>query len=78
LADDDLERVRKAEMQRGRRHPLDVEAAEERRRHLAALREIVKNGSVDELKEAMRAFGVLEDSPEWREALRIWSAERAL
>ena len=74
--DDDIEQVRKTEMRRGKR-PIDIEAANERRRMLAALREILNYGTLDELKAAMTAFGLSEKNLEWAEALRIWNAERA-
>jgi hypothetical protein len=43
---------------------------------LAALREIVDYGTTDDLKAAMREYGLSEDSPEWTEVLRIWNDER--
>jgi hypothetical protein len=42
---------------------------------LAALREIVDYGTTDDLKAAMREYGLSEDSPEWTEVLRIWNDE---
>ena len=72
---DDIDRVRKADMQHGRR-PIDLDAVHERQRIVAALREIVNYGTEEELKDAMRAFGLSEKRPEWAEALRIWNAER--
>jgi len=72
---DEIEGVRKAETRRGRR-PLDTTAIEQNRRRLEALREIVEYGTTDDLKAAMRGYGLSEDSPEWAEALRIWNDER--
>ena len=71
---DDIEEVRKAEMQRGSR-PIDRDAVQEQR-IITALREIVNYGTEEELKEAMRVFGLSEKSPEWTAALQIWNAER--
>jgi hypothetical protein len=71
----EIEKVRKAEMQRGRR-PVDRDALQERQRIIAALRAILKEGTVEELKDAMRVFGLSEKSPEWTEALKIWDVER--
>ncbi len=62
-------------MQRGRR-PIDLDAIQERQRIIAALREIVNYGTEEELKDAMRAFGLSEEKPGWAAALRIWNAER--
>jgi hypothetical protein len=72
---DDIEKVRRAEQQRGRR-PKDAETIDERRRLAAALREIWNYGNEDDLKAVMREYGLSPDSPEWSETLRIWSAER--
>jgi len=73
LVVDDIDRVRKADAQR---RPVDLDAIQERQRIIAALREIVNYGTVEELKDAMRAFGLSEKKPEWAAALRIWNAER--
>jgi hypothetical protein len=72
---DEIERVRRAEARRGRR-PVDIATHEQNRRRLAALREIVDYGTTDDLKAAMREYGLSEDSPEWTEVLRIWNDER--
>jgi hypothetical protein len=72
---DDIKRVRKVEMRRGKR-PLDFDAIQERQRIAAALREIFEHGTIEELKDAMREFGLSEKMPEWTETLRIWNAER--
>jgi hypothetical protein len=72
---DDIERVRKVEMRRGKR-PLDIDAIQERQRMAAALREIYDHGTIEELKEAMREYGLSEEMPEWMETVRIWNAER--
>ena len=72
---DEIEEIRKAEERRGRR-PIDIETVAEKRRILAALREILAYGTVEELKQAMREYGISESSPEWAEALQIWNAER--
>jgi len=72
---DDIEQVRRVEMRRGKR-PIDVDAVKERQRIAAALREILHYGTIDDLKTAMRAFGLSEERQEWVEALRLWSVER--
>jgi hypothetical protein len=72
---DEIERVRRAEARTGRR-PLDTTTLEQNRRRLEALREVVEYGTTDDLKAAMREYGLSEDSPEWAEALRIWNDER--
>ena len=72
---DEIEHIRRAEIQRGRR-PIDIETLQEKRRFLAALKEIWNDGTIDDLKAAMRVYGLSEKSPEWSEALRVWNAER--
>jgi hypothetical protein len=72
---DDIEQVRKVEMRRGRR-PRDFDAIQQRQRMTAALREILNHGTIEELKEAMRVYGLSEKMPEWIAALKIWNAER--
>jgi hypothetical protein len=72
---DDIEQVRKVEMRRGRR-PRDLDAIQERQRMAAALREILNHGTIEELKAAMRVFGLSETMPEWIAAVEIWNAER--
>ena len=72
---DDIEQVRKEEERRGRR-PVDSETVKERRRMIAALQKILAEGTVDELKAAMRVYGFSLDSPQWNETLRIWREER--
>jgi hypothetical protein len=72
---DEIERVRQADMRRGRR-PIDNETLQEKRRLLAALREIWNEGTVEDLKAAMREYGLSEKSTEWTDALRIWNGER--
>ena len=41
-----------------------------------ALREIYDHGTIEELKDAMREYGLSEKMPEWIETVRIWNAER--
>src|SRR5580698_1749199 len=74
---DDIERVRKTETRRGRR-PVDIETLQERQRILAALREIWEYGTEEDLKSAMREFGLSDQSPHWIETLAVWSGERGL
>jgi hypothetical protein len=71
----DIEQVRKTEERRGRR-PVDPETIQERRRITAALRKILEYGTADQLKSAMREYGISPDSSEWTECLRIWREER--
>jgi hypothetical protein len=72
---DEIEQVRRTETRRGRR-PIDSETVEENLRKLAALREILKHGTLDDLKALMREYDLSEGSAEWKEALRIWNGER--
>jgi hypothetical protein len=72
-----IERARasRAEERRGRR-PQDAETISERKRKASALREVWDYGTEEDLKSLMREFGVSPDSPEWKETLRTWNAER--
>jgi hypothetical protein len=72
---DEIEQIRRAEERRGRR-PIDIETIQERRRLLAAMKDIWNDGTVDDLKAAMRVYGLSEKSPEWSATLRTWNAER--
>jgi len=72
---EEIEKVRREEMRRGRR-PVDSQTLAERKRMLAALREIVNYGTVEDLKTAMREYGLSEDSPDWTAALQIWNDAR--
>ena len=72
---DDIEKVRRAEVRRGRR-PVDEEASDERRRMLSQLLTILDEGNIDKLMAAMREYGLSPESPEWTETLRIWRDER--
>lgn len=72
---DDIEQVRRAESRRGRR-PQDTETINERRRKASALKEVWDYGTEEDLKILMREFGISPDSPEWKETLRTWNAER--
>jgi len=44
----------------------------------AAFKKILAEGTIDDLKAVMRVYGILPDSPEWTECLRIWREEREL
>lgn len=72
---DEIERVRREEERRGRR-PVDSDTRELRQRLIAVLSDIYNYGNLDELEAVIRECGVSSDSPQWAEAVRIWSAER--
>ena len=74
---DDIEQVRKTEQRRGRR-PVDSETLQERRRRAATLKIILEEGTIDDLKDAMRELGISPDSERWNETLRVWRDEREL
>jgi hypothetical protein len=44
----------------------------ERNKALTAFRDLLKLGTEEEFIEAMRAFGIRENSPQFVECLRIW------
>ncbi|HVY92902.1 MAG TPA: hypothetical protein VHA14_09145 [Bryobacteraceae bacterium] len=72
--DEDIQKVRKAELRRGsRRRPLDEEALERYRKLKAAI-DCVYNegGTIDDLKAVMLAFGLTPNSPAWQETIRVW------
>jgi hypothetical protein len=50
---------------------------EERRRMIAKLqKKILAEGTIHALREAMREYGLSQDSPERTETQRIWREER--
>ena len=73
--EDEIEKVRRSEQQRGRR-PIDVETIDERRRIVASLLKIVRYGTIEDLQTAMREYGFSPESQQAVEILRIWREER--
>lgn len=67
----DLQDVIREEGRRGRR-PVDLATQRERNKALTAFRDLLKLGTEEEFIEAMRAFGIRENSPQFVECLRIW------
>jgi hypothetical protein len=67
----EVEEVRRAEMNRGRR-PIDLETRRQREKLLRDLRKYLDLGTEGEFVAAMRALGLPEDSESFHEALRIW------
>ena len=74
--EDDVEEVRRAEMNRGRR-PVDMETKRQRQELLRELRKLLDVASESEFVAAMRALGLPEDSPTLREVLEIWRQNRS-
>jgi hypothetical protein len=74
--EDDVEEVRRAEMNRGRR-PVDMETKRQRQELLRELRKLLDVASESEFVAAMRALGLPEDSPTLREVLEIWPQNRS-
>lgn len=72
----DVEEVRRAEMNRGRR-PIDLETRRQRENQLRELRDLIDFGTEEELVAVMRAFGLADDSERFQKALQIWR-ERGL
>jgi hypothetical protein len=60
------------ERSRGRKHPIDVEARRLRNRLLQDMRWLLEYGTEEEMRVAMRALGLQEDSPQWENALEVW------
>ncbi|HUA86846.1 MAG TPA: hypothetical protein VMB85_23475 [Bryobacteraceae bacterium] len=71
----DLNDVMREEKSRGRR-PIDTQAQREHEEDLRGMRKLLELGTEEEFKEAMRAYGYAEDSPQMLNALRIWRAFR--
>ena len=72
----DLADIILEETRRGRR-PVDTAALRERTEMLRVCRRLLESQEEEDLREAMRAAGLSENSPAFGEALRIWRAYRA-
>jgi hypothetical protein len=74
--DQQISDVRREEGSRGKLAPASLAA----RKREATLRrqftKLLERGTEAEFGEAMRALGMPADSPEFREALKIWRANR--
>jgi len=71
----DLDDVVKEESRRGRR-PIDIGTIRLKRERLALLRKLLTLATEEEFIEALRAFGLVEGTPEFSEALDAWHAFR--
>lgn len=67
----DLKDVIREETHRGRR-PMDLDTVRRRRERTALLNKLLTLASKDEFVEAMLAFGLVEGSPQFLEALDAW------
>lgn len=65
----------KQEKRRGRR-PIDFDAGKRRAQTLRDMRMLLETASEEEFVAAIRAAGLLDGSPEFLEALRIWRGYR--
>ncbi len=72
---EEIERVRKADERRGRR-PVDLDAIAERKRQEAAMKILLQHGELEDLEDAMHAYGILPASPQWTECVLIWKRFR--
>ena len=72
----DLKEVMREEKQRGRRRPIDFEAAKERAQLLRNMRKLLESATEEEFLTAIRAAGLHDGSPDFLEALRIWRGYR--
>ena len=70
--DNDIREVMADETGRGRRRPHSAAAARKRARLLRALRPLFAEMSEGRFRDAMRTYGLREDSPEFEIALQIW------
>jgi len=71
----DLDDVIREETRRGRR-PVDIGTVRQKRERLALLKRLLTLATEQEFMEAIRAFGLVEGSPEFSEALDAWHAFR--
>ena len=73
--EDDVDDVMREERSRGRR-PVDMDVRRERETLRKGFREILQLGDEAMLREAMRALGLDDQSPEFSRALDVWRRER--
>jgi len=74
--DQEISDLRREEGSRGKRGPASL-AAQKREAHLRRqFTKLLERGTEAEFCEAMRALGMQTDSPEFRESLKIWRANR--
>jgi hypothetical protein len=71
----DFEDVIREETARGRRR-YDTEARRLRRQRLQEVGKLLRAGTEEELRNALRAHEVNEGTPEYEEILQIWRTER--
>ena len=69
----DVRNVIREETSRGRR-PVDTDAIAAAQERLAKCRELLELGNERDLRDAIRALGLKDGSPEFEEAVRIWRA----
>jgi hypothetical protein len=67
----DLQDVVREEGRRGRR-PIDIGTIRQKRERLALLKRLLAVATKEEFIEAIRAFGLVEGTPEFLEALDAW------
>jgi hypothetical protein len=72
---DDLDDVIREEQSRGRR-PVDMDARREREALREGFRQLLRLGDEALLREAMRALGLDDESPEFVRALEAWRRQR--
>ena len=69
----DVRNVIREETSRGRRS-VDTDAIGATQEKLAKCRELLEFGNEGDLRDAIRALGLKDGSPEFEEAVRIWRA----
>ncbi len=67
----DIEDVVKEESRRGRR-PVDIGTIRMKRERIALLKRLLAVATEEEFIEAIRAFGLVDGTPEFSEALDAW------
>jgi hypothetical protein len=75
---DDITEVRREEGSRGKRGPAAISARKREASLRRNFRKLLERGTEADFYAAMRALGVPVDSPQFREALKIWQQGREL
>jgi hypothetical protein len=68
---EDLKDVMREEGRRGRR-PIDLDEKRKMLKKLAEMRKLLKLGTEEEFRNAMRAFGIPEGSQHFLDGLAAW------
>jgi len=76
MREDDISEVMAEERNRGRRQPKPGAARKERLRKLQTIRSLLSLQDERTFTDSIRALGLKEGSPEFRDALHAWRESR--